>query len=148
MATVTLAFYKGRGTWTDWVIRAVTRGAYSHVELIDGEAVLGWEYACLSSSGRDGGVRVKQIELDPAHWDLVRLQSNGTQQPAQFIRERLGLRYDWLGIVLSQMLPLARHGKRRWFCSELVGAALGLTDAHRLSPQLLFDVVTFSRGGA
>ena len=74
--TVTLAFYKGRGNsvfqrFQDGIIRSVTRGIYSHVELISGDPLHGQFAVCLSASGRDGGVRGKRILLKPESWDLV-----------------------------------------------------------------------------
>ena len=59
---ISLAFYKGLATdpWhrvQDAGIRFATRGRYSHVEFIAGAADFGQPLECLSSSGRDGGVR-------------------------------------------------------------------------------------------
>ena len=70
---ITLAFYKGRGSswWIrlqDGLIRFATRSPYSHVELIVGRAEHDREETCLSSSGRDGGVREKRIVLERAKW--------------------------------------------------------------------------------
>lgn len=146
---ITLAFYKGRGTtWLQrlqsWAIRFSTGGIYSHVELIEGAARLGDVAVCLSSSGRDGGVRSKSIFLNPAHWDLVHLRINPVP-PAQFIREKVGAPYDYLGILLSQILAMNSHDQSRWFCSEICGAAIGIPDAQRLSPQLLYDIVTWGK---
>lgn len=146
---ITLAFYKGRGSswWNrvqDGLIRFATRSPYSHVELIEGTAQLGEETICLSSSGRDGGVRETTIRLKTASWDLVEM----ADQPAEivdFIRTRIGARYDYLGIVLSQILSLGRHDARKWFCSEICAAALGMPNAQRMSPQALYDVVTWTQ---
>ncbi|WP_052265148.1 hypothetical protein [Ruegeria sp. ANG-R] len=144
---ITLAFYKGRSAdfWsraTDAVIRAATRGRYSHVEFIPGPVELGSEYVCLSSSGRDGGVREKMIHLSPEHWDLVEL-AIPSADPEAYIRERIGAPYDYPGLILSHFFAFGGHDKARWFCSELCAAALGLPDPHRVSPQMLFDIVTW-----
>ncbi len=148
---ITLAFYKGRGSswghrFQDWLIRFATRSPYSHVELIEGAAVLGEEALCLSSSGRDGGVRDKRIVLKPESWDLVEIASD-PRGVGSFIRERIGAKYDYLGILFSQIFALARHDERKWFCSEICAAALGMANAQRMSPQALFDVVTWDRPG-
>ncbi len=142
---LTLAFYKGRGqTWwqrvQDGAIRLVTGGRYSHVELIAGAAKHGAVSICLSSSGRDGGVREKPILLKPESWDLVELPICA-EEPAQFIRDRIGAGYDYTGILLSQLLHLGRHDQTRWFCSEICAAALGMPEPQRLSPQRLFEAV-------
>lgn len=144
---ITLAFYKGRGTsWKsrakDWAIRFATGGQYSHVELIEGSADFDTVQICLSSSGRDGGVREKRMKLDPAKWDLVELRVDA-EGPATFIRNKIGRRYDYPALIFSQFFALGRHNPDRWFCSEIVAASLGLDQPHRLSPQMLFEVVTW-----
>lgn len=157
--TVTLAFYKGRGKTLshyvqDTAIRWRTRprklswrmATYSHVELISGSALHGEIAQCLSSSGRDGGVRAKRILLKPESWDLVELPFDPAR-PAQFIRDRIGAPYDYRGILFSQALDFGVHDESRWFCSEICAAALELPDAHRVSPQFLFDVVTHGHQG-
>jgi hypothetical protein len=146
---ITLAFYKGRGKtrWQrlqDAAIRLATRGRYSHVELIAGNALHGDIAQCLSSSGRDGGVRAKRILLKPESWDLVELRIDHAK-PARFIRDRIGAQYDYKGILLSQVLALGRHDESRWFCSEICAAALDLPNPQRVSPQFLFDVVTWDK---
>lgn len=146
---ITLAFYKGRGkSWwqrvQDWAIRFATRSPYSHVELIEGRAALGKETLCLSSSGRDGGVREKIIPLNPDHWDLVELEDQ-PEEIGDFIRQRSGARYDYLGIVFSQIFSLGRHNPDKWFCSEICAAALGMPNAQRMSPQALYDVVSWAQ---
>lgn len=145
---ISLAFYRGVATdpWhrlQDAGIRIATRGRYSHVEFIAGAADFERPLECLSSSARDGGVRAKTLILNPANWDLVQLSINAAK-PAEFIRSRIGARYDYTGVILSHLLALGIHAESRWFCSEIIAAALGLPNPQRLSPQLLFDVVTWS----
>ena len=144
---ISLAFYKGLAAdpWyrlQDAGLRFATRGRYSHVEFIAGAADFGRPLECLSSSGRDGGVRSKMMLLKPANWVLVQLAIDA-DAPAEFIRSRIGARYDYTGLLLSHVLAFGRHDQDRWFCSEIVAAALGLPNPQRLSPQLLFDVVTW-----
>ena len=96
---------------------------------------------CLSSSGRDGGVREKKILLNPKHWDLVVLNVN-PDRPVQFIRDRLGAKYDYTGILFSQALMLGWHNPVDWFCSEICAAAIGIADPHRISPHWLFKITS------
>lgn len=149
--TVTLAFYKGRGTTfakrlQDRAIRLATGGIYSHVELIAGDAVHGSPAVCMSASGRDGGVRQKTITLNSKSWDLVSMPIDDVA-PCLFILDHLGARYDFKGILLSQVLALGLHHPNKWFCSEICAAALGLANPQRVSPQFLFDVVTWKKNG-
>ena len=148
---VTLAFYKGKGNWLDRLIRRVTRSPFSHVELISsphvsrntsGEQV---STLCISSSARDGGVREKPMFFRIGRWQFLDCPWV-VGDPAEVIRTHVGTKYDYLGIVLSQILNLRRHGKTRWFCSEIVGHALGLNEPHRLSPSDLYLRVSEMNG--
>ena len=140
-----LAFYKGQGGWIDAAIRTATRSPYSHVELVRRHWVRvpggvarfgGW-----ASSWRDGGVRAKMIEVTPGHWDFVEVPWADQAEAVCFIKPLIGARYDLAGILGSQILGLRRQHRGRWFCSELVAAALGLSQPEALSPGGLFDRV-------
>lgn len=146
MSIVTLAFYKGRGdTWwkriQDSAIRTATWSRYSHVELICTKATLGQEHICLSASGRDGGVREKEILLKPESWDLLMLDCDA-DYAGTFIRDRIGQKYDFKGIVFSQALPWDGHNKDRWFCSEICAAALKKSKPNWYSPKRLYKSYT------
>lgn len=135
MGLIYLALYKREGDWTDRLIRWWTGSPYSHCELVmpDGR----W----LTSSGRDGGVRAKRIELDLEHWDLLPLPWANANQIEAFFQRTEGLQYDWAGLLLSQLLATAMHSARRWFCSEFCAAALGFPMPQRYSPAQLGEVV-------
>ena len=90
-AKVELWFYKAEGNFYDKLIRSVNRTKYSHVEInIDGY--------CYSSSPRDGGVRRKQIPLNPQQWDVLSLEvtEEHKQDILRFFEEQNGKAYDWL----------------------------------------------------
>ena len=142
-AKIYLALYKGRrdGTgarvwaarFSDWLTRKLTRGQYSHCEIV--EFVGDNEYRCHSSSIRDGGVRCKTMPLPTAKWDLIELPdvagSLKTNLAAVFARTQ-GQRYDLpgaLGVVFK-----TRQRSGRWFCSEWCGQVLGLSEPWRFSP--------------
>ena len=138
-----LALYKGRrdGTgarvwaarFTDWLTRVLTRGQYSHCEIV--EFVGDNEYRCHSSSIRDGGVRCKTMPLPAAKWDLIELpDSSGSLKAnlaAVFARTQ-GQRYDLAGALGVVFKTRQRSG--RWFCSEWCGQVLGLSEPWRFSP--------------
>lgn len=128
--TVQVAFYKGRGGWDDRIIRFITRSPYSHCELAIPQAD-GTHY-CVSSHIKDGGVRGRTMRLSPDQWDI--LPCDVTEDAArQLLAAEQGCGYDYLG-VLRFVLPFMRQSKRRWFCSELVGTALGMTKPHKQTP--------------
>lgn len=136
---ITLALYTGwGGGWRDRAIDAAIRLAclsrVSHVELIAGPAVLGDMAECWSSSPRDGGVRRKEIWLDPSKWVLVQIDGDAAQAVAALSRYE-GEPYDVAGAMLSPLrLPWRLVGYDLSFCSEIVAEALGWDQPWRWSP--------------
>ena len=114
---IKLAFYKGKGDFFDKLIRIWTNSPYSHVEII----INGIWY---SASPRDGRVRAKKIDPNPSHWDFIEIPSKNAENMVKFIESQLGKKYDWLGILLSQIIPLGEENPNRWFCSEICSAAV------------------------
>lgn len=133
----TLAFYCGAGNWRDAVIRQVTGSTFSHVELV------GPNGQCISASKRDGNqVRQKRIDFKAGHW--VRLHTAHDPARAWAISSSyIGHPYDTLGAVMSG-LHVPRHIRGAWFCSELIAHSLGLPQAHRYHPGLLWAELTAS----
>ena len=131
-----LAFYKGRTRLFDRAVQWWTRGPYSHVELVFSDGI------AASSSVRDGGVRLKRIEWKPERWDFV--DAIGDEGAARrWFEAHVGQRYDYLGLFGFLWRPNG-GANRRWFCSEAVAAALGMTDAWRFCPNTLYVVQVHS----
>lgn len=150
---VYLALYKGRKTgknvkawaarFADWLIRKCTHGQYSHCEI----AILVKEqskqylfgntstaqYACYSSSLRDGGVRQKTMLLDSDKWDLIELTDIKAAQIIDYFSQTKDSRYDWFGAIgvvfgISQV-------RSKFFCSEwCMNAINGDNEGWRFSP--------------
>ena len=125
-----LAMYKGQGGWFNKAIRFWTKSDYSHCEII----INGTWY---SSSHTDGGVRSRVISGESGNWDIYVL--DGEEYLAELVFDMAnGLKYDWFGIVFSQILPFGLQANKRYFCSELCGHMLGIKDPQRLAPHELF----------
>ena len=122
-----LAFYKGKGNWVDLLIWVFTNSKYSHVEIVHNKD---W----YSSSPRDGGVRVKQIQDDGNSWDFVEINVD-KERLYQKYREYRGRGYDFKGILLSNILPIGLHSKDQATCSEFVADVLGYENPSKYSPQ-------------
>ncbi len=137
-----LAFYKGKGNLFDQAIRIVTRSPYSHVELVEGEAHQDGAVWCWSSSPRDSGVRLNAIVLDNDKWDIIPIGWDAPDALSIF-RTHAGAKYDYLGILFSQFFNFRRQNPRRWFCSEIIGEALGLPNPASYSPGSLKSLVEF-----
>ena len=136
--TLRLALYKAPGKLSDRLIRTWTRSPYSHCELVlpDGRFV--------SSSPRDGGVRAKVIEPDPAVWDFLPLPWIQPAHVEQLLEQEAGAGYDWLGILGSQILPAGIQSRSRWFCSEFCARVLELEQPQRYSPGQLAEAVRWA----
>ncbi|MFT3758441.1 hypothetical protein [Thauera sp.] len=124
-----LALYKGRGNLGNALIRWWTKSPYSHCELVIGEI---W----YSSSVRDGGVRAKRLEPNPAHWDYIELPWADAEQVQWYFRSTQGEPYGWLDLIKRQVFnrPGNDFGA---FCSEWCAEALGLPTPQQYSPGTL-----------
>ena len=137
-----LAVYKGRRDGTGWRVwaarftdgltRVLTRGRYSHCEIAVREHTQASVYTCYSASIRDGGVRCKVMLLPSANWDLIPLPDSVDGRLKTLWSRTQGQGYDLLG-AFGVIFGLPEN-RRRWFCSEWVGAALGLPESWRFSP--------------
>ena len=153
--TTRLAFYLGRRSDNasakigDWLVCAVTRSQFSHVELLaasaaappgtrlDGEPYTGVVATMLSATVHDGEVREALRTLEADRWVVVELPRS-SQGPLAYVRSRLGTPYGWLDL-LSFLLPFRVSWSGSDFCSEVVSAALGLDKPWHTSPGDLWD---------
>ncbi len=131
--------------FTDGLTRVLTRGKYSHCELAVRlpETADGQEYECYSASLRDKGVRRKIMPLPSAKWDLIALPDSVGGRLHSLWKETQGQGYDLpgaFGVVFG--LP---ENRKRWFCSEWVGKALGLAESWRFSPNDLAVIANMGR---
>lgn len=131
--------------FTDGLTRILTRGRYSYCEIAIRLAVQDSEpqYECYSASLRDGGVRRKIMPLPSAKWDLIELPDSVGGRLETLWSQTQSQGYDLpgaFGVVFG--LP---ENRRRWFCSEWAGKALGLAESWRFSPNDLAAI--FRREG-
>ena len=137
-----LAFYYGHGTAVDRVIRMATRSPFSHVELVVGDIppsdATWWQDRAISSSARDGGVREKTITFGLDKWVFLPVYGWCPTDAWATARSQLGKPYDYAGIVMNFTVPLRRHLRGSWFCSELCGYAFGIHQPQTLSPGDLY----------
>lgn len=137
-----LAFYKGTGRLDDRLIRFSTRSEFSHVELLlaGDDDYRTRPVAAISASGRDGGVRRKEIDFRSDNWVVLPVFGWAHDDAWKFAFNHLGEGYDWAAILFSFIIPIRRQANTRWFCSELCAEAIGLKDM-ATSPGDLFERV-------
>ncbi len=107
-------------------VRAWFRGEYSHGELVFSDGMAG------SSSWMDGGVRLKWIDFDPAHWDFFEFHAD-EQIARQWYVDHEGEKFDLRGMFGCALRPLG-HERGRSFCSESIMEAAGYSEAWRFDP--------------
>jgi len=129
-----IAFYKGKGSTFNKLIKWWTRSEITHVELI----VDGMWY---SSSHTDGGVRGKVITPNLDHWEIYELNNVDEAYAKEVISSAMGCGYDWTGIIGSQILPFGIQWPWHYFCSELVGSALMVKSPQRYAPHELLSLL-------
>ena len=125
------AFYKSvrpglQGIYSRGV-RLVDRGPYSHCELIFSDGL------SASASYIDKGVRLKRIDYDPAHWDILDLPGFDEAAARTWCGSRVGHGYDLLG-NLRFSFGGVQDDDGKWFCSEALMAALGFAEPWRFGP--------------
>ena len=131
--------------FTDGLTRILTRGRYSHCEIAISRAGQDSEpqYGCYSASIRDKGVRMKTMPLPADKWDLIPLDDAVLHAHTVGLYLRTaGQGYDLLG-AFGVVFGLPEN-RRRWFCSEWAGKALGLAESWRFSPN---DLAVIARMG-
>lgn len=157
---ITLAFYKGtrqenpKARLFDRLICwwHLSRGRFSHVELVIPGTRMGGRATCASASSRDGGVRSKRITLTTGRWVLVTLPFHPSMPAVDWFDEHEDARYDWRGVA-GFVLTWLRDSWSRFYCSRALAlairsAALAHPDpavslewpvAARISPSALFQ---------
>ena len=138
--TLYLALYKGnregwgiasiKARFGDWITRKITRSIYSHCEIA--VPLSGGGYACYSSSIRDGGVRVKKMDLPSKKWDLIELPGVTAADLDRVWQAAQGKRYDWSGAI-GTVLKI-RQGREKWVCSDFCAAVIGFGEPSKYSP--------------
>lgn len=142
-----MAFYLGdksenpSATRLDRFICWATNSGYSHVELITEFDVSTLRGTAWSSSPRDGGIRPATIDFSTGHWDIIEIDIDLTDHHVhQWFMERIDARYDWLGAIGAHV-PIMYRDNHRWFCSEAVGACMGIPDSYTMTPGELHHYV-------
>lgn len=129
-----IALYKGKKTITDKLIAWWDKGLYSHVELVFSDGI------CASSSPRDGGVRLKKIDLTPDKWDVFDIHAFDEVSARDWFERNTGSGYDYWGVF--GFVLRAQQDKTRFFCSESVLASLGFKEAWRFTPNTISVLFT------
>ena len=150
-----LIFYKGtkkenpESLITDNLICKITRSRFSHVELVLYKNKEEDTYKCLSSSFRDKGVRLTDIDIHSGSWEILKLpeSKNITLRSAfDFYEYNKNRKYDLLGLLCTLSDHLKTNNKNKLFCSELIAEMLDLKLYENQSPERIYKYIIKESG--
>ena len=127
---IRVAFYKGKGDWKNRIIRWWTKSRDSHVELILPNGIT-WVSISPFLTSKVSTRSINEVE-NLNDWDFLSFELSWREpvnkyQIAQlhnFIDATRGAKYDWFGMILSQLFPYLIKHRDRWYCSEWIAHAL------------------------
>lgn len=137
-----ICLYHGTGLIGS-AIRWQTRGPYSHAAWMcrDGSAIEAWHLGGVQHSVSPFALQSAGTRMDV--FSVKGISSRQMDAVEDFLREMVGCRYDWLGVVRF-LSGVNRNNWDRWFCSELVAEACEFAgrpvleaEAWKLSPSTL-----------
>jgi len=149
---IRIAFFKGdQHEWHHRFIRWWTRSPYSHAEIVldDGEtwvSISPFLYTRVAARVR--------TQVPDDEWDYLdfRITPEELRALKDFISETTGDGYDWIGMIISQVIPFTVKGKGKWYCSSWVFSALNYSGVLKsrtskirempdLSPGKLYEIL-------
>lgn len=101
-------------------------------------------YSAIGAKDVNGKVGVRYIslnDLEKSHYGVITAKSVDISNALKVFKEREGLKYDKVGIFLTQVFNMNRHNPNKDFCSKLVSAMLGTTSPHQHGVMDVLDYV-------
>lgn len=133
-----VAFHRGGNLIGDKIIKWWDAGPYSHAEIVFSDGL--WASASFMDGMR---VRGKYIAPSADKWDYIDLP-DGYEKPARdFFNATDGVKYDLLGQVRFIVAPLRGNSDKYW-CSEWVAEALGMSEPWRYGPNGLYAALKYA----
>ncbi len=118
---VKLAFKKSDGSISNKLISWWTKSEFVHVEMIINNK---W----ISSNSDTGGVTIANLRPLKDNWTYIDINIpnyyNTVNNTMNFIYNQKDRKYDWCGLLCSQIFKTTIDTKNRWFCSEIVAEIL------------------------
>lgn len=93
-----------------------------------------------------GGVKEREISEHSGYSEIIIINCSTEQRREfwEFMNSQIGKKYDWVGLF---GFGFGIHDGRRWFCSEIIAAALNhagiktVTKPHKHSPASLYRIL-------
>ena len=85
-------------------------------------------------------------------WDIFELNVDIKTAILNFYKETQGSKYDWLGILLSNIFNFHRHNKDKYTCSEWVSTIIDRElniivpkNYYQITPQDIYEILKFHK---
>ena len=131
---VRVAFYKGKGTFLDRLIRLLGFCRYSRVEVVVGRRLAtGWH--CYAP--REEGTMRKLIDLRPEDWDIVEVPGYSRAEAIRWYKART----ERLSRIREFGFPVLRRSGVSG-TTEAAAAFLGFEDPPAYTPMMLYMELT------
>ena len=105
-------------------IGKITRSKYCHCELVIDDIWI--------SSNYETGVTIETSKvIDNEDWvfyefPVIEVMTRDYNIILDYIKKQDDKKYDILGIILSQLIPISIHNRKKYFCSEITSRILQL----------------------
>ena len=126
LTKIRIAFYKAKGLRRDRLIRWWTKSRYSHCELVlpNDQGWIGIHPPDSPTVRLRGAMHYSEDDWDFIEFEITSEQRNSIRD---FYLETANEHYDWVGMILSHILPYKVRHANKWYCSEWVAYALGVS---------------------
>jgi hypothetical protein len=113
-----LVFYYGPGDMVTKIIRFLTHGPYSHVEL---QFTDGCRFFSSGHGIHTGAHMICDRKIYPKNWDEILVPATQEQETAaeNYIFHLIGFPFDWRGMV-GFLLPFFDRRRKAKYCSSIV----------------------------
>ena len=144
MITIYLAMYKNKKVFTDNLITFISRGNYSHCEII----VKDTKSKMYSASVRDGNkVRCKStdgVDFNKDNWDIFEFNVNQSDLNSfiTYFEYVKGTKYGFKTLIFNHLIRLPFKFKDEMICSDFCTVAMYNLFKSRLTPTQKIKLLT------
>lgn len=142
---IKIAFCRSKRGWRNWVIRKWTGSDIVHAEVVlpDG-SFIGISPEDTSRVRRTNSHVSKSKEA----WDVIEINVSKEQFRLLlcFFEMTHGMKYDWVGLILSHLTSFYIKHDKKWYCSQWIACALTYAGIHplfynKINPGKLYDIL-------
>jgi len=134
---ITIAFFRGQGNgMISRLIEWWTNSKYYHTEIKINDI---WVTSTDINGVTRTSTNVDKMSRDEYSF-VVKLTNIQYANLMNWVDSKVGSKYDFLGIILSQILPTRIDNPNKWFCSEICTKILQLAlveEVYDLTPNMV-----------